>query len=138
MDLGITACARPDSVADVTKLDKIQQLIAEFAESAEPVLADFAKKFAEEPRVAFAWCDKSIKVAARDSVGKMIHAWVVLAWQAHPDWSGDQVAASILEELTDELLREVRWPDSSAKVGNIVDQHRSAALAEFMARMRES
>jgi hypothetical protein len=122
----------------MTKLDRVQQLIAEFAEVAAPDLAEFTKRFAEEPRTAFAWADKAVRAAARDSVGKMISAWISIAWKAHPDWSGDQVAASVLEELTDELLREVRWPDCSAKVGNIVDQHRSAALAEFVARMREN
>jgi hypothetical protein len=52
------------------------------------------------------------------------------------DATEDQLAAIVVEEITQELLRKARWPEnSSSAISNEMSKYKTAALANIVAQV---
>ncbi len=121
-----------------SKLDYATLIAADLIRMAKDALEGFAKNLAENPHYAFSWGERGIEASARNNVGQTINVRIEMTKKNQPDWSDDRVADNVLREIENEMIRKARWPEhSTSAVSNLTSMYRTAALAEFVARMRE-
>lgn len=132
----MTAVAKKAGYQVTTKIQQIGYVADEFIRMAETSLEKFAANFSKDPHYAFSWGNDAVTAAARKHVGIMLQEYLVKVRENQPTWSDDEVAACIVSELRDEMLRKARWPEhSTSAISNMISQARTAAVAEFVARM---
>lgn len=96
----------------------------------------FAAKFAEDPAYSLSWSAPLFTAAGKVAVGGIVKKRTIANTKANkPEWSDDELADKIVQDLLREVLQKAKWPESStSQPSNEMALRKNAALAEVVDR----
>jgi hypothetical protein len=117
----------------MTKLEKLIRKAKDTIEWSQGDLKSFATDFAKDPAHAFEWSQKAFESAGRQRAGQTVLAWIQTVHKNKPELDDDGVAALVIAEITQTVVRKAKWPDRSTSTpSNEMSLYTNAAFAEYL------